>query len=136
MHIHPTDSGSMAISPNNGSFLVNMAEPIVHFTVVALDPGNQYRRPKMGVFFISIITASDHPAPTISNLYKHLQGISYLEHLSDIAGKPNPTCSYTVQHNIEVHGMRMKYYTNIQDEITKLIQTEIEEFQAKQGEFL
>lgn len=121
VHIHPTESGAMAISPNNGTFLVNMAEPIVQFAVVLHYLGNQYKKPKTGVFFISLITASDHPESTISNLYKHLQSINYLEHLSDIAGKPNPSCTYQLQHNVEVYGMRLKIYENIETEITKLV---------------
>ena len=34
IHLHPTDQGAMAISPNNFSFLLDMSQPIVSFTLV------------------------------------------------------------------------------------------------------
>ena len=37
IHLHPVDnSGQMAVSPNNGAFLLNLTLPIVNFTIVML----------------------------------------------------------------------------------------------------
>jgi len=53
VHMHPTDQqGTMAISPNNAAFLLNMHMPIVSFTVVL--KAFQSRN-KNGVFFVNII---------------------------------------------------------------------------------
>ena len=34
VHLHPTDDGAMAISPNNCSFLLDMSFPINTFTLL------------------------------------------------------------------------------------------------------
>ena len=33
VHLHPADGGNMAVSPNNGAFLLNLTFPIVHFYI-------------------------------------------------------------------------------------------------------
>jgi hypothetical protein len=33
VHLHPADDENMAVSPNNGAFLLNLTVPIVHFYV-------------------------------------------------------------------------------------------------------
>lgn len=34
VHLHPTEEGAMALSPNNGSFLANMCMPFLKFELV------------------------------------------------------------------------------------------------------
>lgn len=34
VHLHPTDDNHMAISPNNGAFLLNLTLPLVNFYIV------------------------------------------------------------------------------------------------------
>lgn len=36
VHLHPADGANMAISPNNGAFLLNLGMPIVNFHLVML----------------------------------------------------------------------------------------------------
>jgi hypothetical protein len=37
LHLHQSNEGALAISPNNGAFLLNMKMPIVSFTLVVKD---------------------------------------------------------------------------------------------------
>lgn len=34
VHLHPADNTNMAISPNNGTFLLNLGFPIVNFHIL------------------------------------------------------------------------------------------------------
>ena len=34
VHLHPADNENMAISPNNGAFLLNLGFPIINFHIV------------------------------------------------------------------------------------------------------
>lgn len=34
VHLHPSDNNTMAVSPNNGAFLLNLSFPVVNFYVV------------------------------------------------------------------------------------------------------
>lgn len=40
VYLHPADNHSMAISPNNGTFLLNLGYPIVNFYMVMSTTGN------------------------------------------------------------------------------------------------
>ena len=52
VYLHPADHQVMAISPNNGSFLLNMSAPLVSFILVL----KQYQQGnKFGIFQINII---------------------------------------------------------------------------------
>lgn len=40
VHLHPADKDHMAVSPNNGAFLLNLTMPIVHFYVIICTVGH------------------------------------------------------------------------------------------------
>lgn len=40
VHLHPADHQNMAISPNNGAFLLNLGFPLVNFHIVMCTMGN------------------------------------------------------------------------------------------------
>jgi hypothetical protein len=40
VHLHPSDDKTMAVSPNNGAFLLNLTFPVVNFYVVICTVGN------------------------------------------------------------------------------------------------
>jgi hypothetical protein len=81
-HLHQSDQGATAISPNNGAFLLNMKMPIVSFSLVIRDYTNSF---KTGVFHVNIFNTDAHKSPHMQNLIGSLQGINYLEFISDIA---------------------------------------------------
>ena len=43
VHLHQSDDHNMAVSPNNGAFLLNLTFPLVNFHLVmsTMEPGNQ-----------------------------------------------------------------------------------------------
>ncbi len=42
VHLHQADNDNMAISPNNGAFLINLGFPIINFHVVMSTINNDY----------------------------------------------------------------------------------------------
>ena len=101
VHIHPSDDGAMAISPNNGAILVNMREPIVSFLLVLR---SLQENGKIGVFQVNIITKEAHESQAMTELVTKMQAITYLEHISDLAGEN--------EENIE-QKLRKKYFMEI-----------------------
>jgi hypothetical protein len=59
----------MAISPNNGAFLLNMTMPIISFFVVLRSLNDNG---KIGVFQVNIITCDAHKSEHIQNLISSL----------------------------------------------------------------
>ena len=55
VHLHPVDdSGSMAVSPNNCAFLLNLTMPIVNFSIVMVHHTEQ-GNPKLSVLNVSFL---------------------------------------------------------------------------------
>ena len=105
VHLHNSDQGAMAISPNNGAFLLNMSQPISSFTLVIRslqDTG------KIGVFQVNIINREGHESESMQNLITSMQSISYLEHISDLAAEVQKDDNETL-----VQKLRQKYFTDI-----------------------
>ena len=62
--LHSSDENNdpmapMAISPNNGAFLLNLAVPVVNFTIVLLQSPPPPGRMKLSIFNITFINDSD-----------------------------------------------------------------------------
>ena len=81
-HLHPSEQGAAAISPNNGAFQINMKQPIVTFSLVIRDFKESF---KTGVFQVNILNQDAHKSQHMQNLLGSLQGINYLEFISDLA---------------------------------------------------
>lgn len=56
--------------------------PLVSFSLVVRDYTDSF---KTGVFHVNIINTDAHKSPHMQNLIGSLQGINYLEFISDIA---------------------------------------------------
>ena len=81
--MHPTDQqGTMAISPNNAAFLLNMHMPIVSFTVVL--KAFQSRN-KNGVFFVNIVNQEYHENEHITELAKSMQALAYIDDIMEFS---------------------------------------------------
>ena len=80
--IHPTDAGGIAISPNNGAFLLDMSQPVTSFVLVVYAVQG---KKKCGVFQVNIITRDFFACDSMTSLASSLQAMSYLEFMSDYA---------------------------------------------------
>jgi hypothetical protein len=56
VHLHPTEDGGIAVSPNNGCFLINMSQPIITFVVLMKQFKSQHTSNATSVFVINIAT--------------------------------------------------------------------------------
>jgi hypothetical protein len=74
----------MAISPNNGSFLLNMSFPFVSFVLV-FKAFEDYS--KNAVFLINFTNQNNVTSEQLNKLLNCMQGYSYSEDLSDLAGE-------------------------------------------------
>jgi hypothetical protein len=81
VHLHPSDEGAMAISPNNGAFLINMAQPICSFELVLRSCNSDS---KIGIFLINIIT-QEGKSEYMKKLVNCMQCMTYISDLSEIA---------------------------------------------------
>ena len=78
--IHPTDQGGIAISPNNGTFQLDMSQPITSCMLVVY---NIQGKKKCGVFQINVITKDFFTCESMTTLAQSMQAISYLEFMAD-----------------------------------------------------
>ena len=100
--LHPTDQGAMAISPNNGTFQLDMSMPVTSFVLVVYSVQGKKR---CGVFQINIITKDYFACESMTSLIQNLQAMRYLEVMSDYAAylggkedQKNPDAEAVVNH--------------------------------------
>ena len=67
--LHPTDQGGMAISPNNGTFQLDMSMPITSFLLVVYSVQGKKR---CGVFQINIITKDYFACESMTSLTQNM----------------------------------------------------------------
>ena len=89
-HLHPTKEGAMAVSPNNGAFLMNMCVPIVNFALCVKQINGQNTSNKTSVFHINILNQESSNCEHLGKLLNCMQSIGYLESISDINSNPDP----------------------------------------------
>jgi hypothetical protein len=56
VYLHPTEDGGIAVSPNNGCFLVDMTQPVIQFVVVLKQFQSQHTSNTTSVFVVNMVT--------------------------------------------------------------------------------
>lgn len=91
--LHSTDENSnpeapMAVSPNNGAFLLNLTLPVVNFTIVMMQSPRPPGRMKLSVFNITFI--NDETFADMK-LYQTLDSQMLMQAHSQIKGENSTT---------------------------------------------
>lgn len=111
VHLHPTDQGCMAISPNNACFLLNMSTPITSFVLEVKQLQTDNLGNTTSVFLMNLFTQQETQCPLMQELLKSLQAINYLEHLADINSdlKMTEDSPFKEGHNLAAQELRNLY---------------------------
>ena len=81
VHLHPTQEGAMALSPNNCCFLANMSMPFLKFELMTKQIDSSQHA---AIFEIVIITNDSPKCELLKKVMENLQAINYLGTLSDL----------------------------------------------------
>ena len=81
----------MAVSPNNAAFLMNMMVPVVSYVLCVKQINGKNTSDETSVFHVNILNQEASNCEHLSKLLNIMQSIGYLEQISDINSKPDPS---------------------------------------------